>query len=404
MMRCTVGERLLPIAGLLILCVGVLAASAAPAADEGAARRIVVFTGDVSQAPAQAALVRAFGGEPLRALPLVNGMSVLLPPAAEARMAARWEVLRIDVDAPVRALGKPATPPGLDKDDDEQPPQALPWGVDRIDAEWAWGTSRGAGVAVAVIDSGIDKDHPDLAANLAGGINFVSKNWRKPADPTDWDDAYGHGTHVAGIIAAADNEIGVVGVAPEAAIYAVRVLGKTGSGYVSDVIAGIQWAVDNGMDVANMSLGSDYHVESLLVACDAAAAAGVILVAAAGNDGAAVDYPAAYGSVIAVAATDAADGCPSWSSVGSAVEIAAPGVAVPSTWKDGGYAVASGTSMAAPHVAGTLALLLSAGLGVDMCAGADDLLAAGVDERTGCGLVDAGESATGIADYGDDLP
>jgi len=403
-MRRNMGEGQRPIAVLLVLCVSLFAASAALADGEGLARRIVVFTGDVSHTPAQAALVRAFGGEPLQALPLVNGMSVLLPPAAEAGLRARWEVLRVEVDAPVRALGKPATPPGRDKDGGEQPPQALPWGVDRIDAEWAWGVSRGAGVSVAVIDSGIDKNHPDLTANLAGGINFVSKNWRKPADPNDWDDAYGHGTHVAGIIAAADNEIGVVGVAPEAALYAVRVLNKTGSGYVSDVIAGIQWAVNNDMDIANMSLGSDDHVESLQVACDAAAAAGVILVAAAGNDGAEVDYPGAYDSVIAVAATDAGDGCPSWSSMGSAVVIAAPGVAVPSTYKDGGYATASGTSMAAPHVAGTLALLLSAGLGVDLCAGADDLLAPGVDERTGCGLVDAGESATGVPDCGDDLP
>jgi subtilisin len=115
----------------------------------------------------------------------------------------------------------------------------LPWGVGRIDAEWAWNSSRGSEIKVAVVDTGIDADHPDLVANLEGGVNFVSKPWWKPADPNRWDDDNGHGTHVAGIIAAADNKIGVIGVAPEASLYAVKVLDQSGSGYVSSIIAGI---------------------------------------------------------------------------------------------------------------------------------------------------------------------
>lgn len=218
-------------------------------------------------------------------------------------------------------------------------------------------------------------------------------------EPTKWDDDNGHGTHVAGIIAAVDNTIGVVGVAPKASVYAVKVLDRSGAGYVSDVIAGIDWCVSNGVQVANMSLGTNSDIQSLHDACDRARAAGVCLVAAAGNDGGSVDFPAAYDSVIAVAAVDRADTRPSWSSWGPAILVAAPGVDVYSTWKDGTYKTVSGTSMAAPHVAGTLALNLSA----DLCATADDLPPAGRDDYTGCGLVDAEEATTG-SQTGNNLP
>lgn len=390
--------RLLPI---LLLCVFLVSAASVTFAadDNGLVRRIVVFQDTFVNEPAQAALLGAFGGEPLRPLPLVNGMSVLLPPPAEHLLAARNEVVRIDVDAKVHALPKPPWAGG-GKPEPEQPPQVLPWGVDRIDAEYEWTGSTGLGVNVAVIDTGIDADHPDLADNIAGGVNYVSKPWWKPADPSKWDDDDGHGTHVAGIIAALDNGIGVVGVAPEASLYALKVLDKTGSGYVSDIVAALEWAILNDMDICNMSLGTDTDVESLEEACDAAFTLGVLLVAAAGNDGGAVDYPAAYSSVIAVAAVDSSDARPSWSSYGPEVALAAPGVDVYSTWKGSGYKTISGTSMAAPHVAGTLALNLSA----DLCDSADDLPPTGTDDYSGCGLVDAGEAATGILDKGDDLP
>lgn len=376
-------------------------ASVAPQGQDQLVRRIVIFAADVNK-PAQEVLLRKFG-EPLKPLGLVNGMVVLLPPPAEAALAHQPGVLRIDVDAEVHALPKPDKPPGKpDKPPKEPPPQpeeTLPWGVDRIDAEAAQEAGyTGTGIDVAVVDTGIDKDHPDLT--VAGGENFVSKPPWKPADPNKWDDDNGHGTHVAGTIAALDNEIGVVGVAPEASLYAVKVLDRTGSGYVSDVIEGLEWCIDNGMQVVNMSLGTNSDIESLHDACDAAQAAGLLLVAAAGNDGGAVDYPAAYDSVIAVAAVDSTDIRPSWSSYGDAIELAGPGMDIYSTWKGGGYETHSGTSMAAPHVSGTLALNLSA----DLCASADDLLPEGPDEFTGCGLVDAGEAATGTPNYGDDLP
>lgn len=181
-------------------------------------------------------------------------------------------------------------------------------------------------------------------------------------------------------------------------------MNRAGIGYTSDIIAGIEWAVTNGMDIANMSLGSNSDTQSLHDACDTAAGAGLLLVAAAGNDGKDVDYPGAYSSVIAVAATDSSDAVASWSSRGPQVRVAAPGVSITSTWMGGGYATISGTSMASPHVAGTLALMLAAGVGPDACLGADDLPPPGPDIYSGCGLVDAGEAVTGILDYGDNLP
>lgn len=391
------------IVGLLI----VASTHAAPSDPPEQGRHIVIFKSWIDDAARQERVVNAYGGAVVQHLGLVNGAAAVLPPGIEKQLARSPEVLRVEIDATVHALGKPASPPGLDNkdpDEPEQPAEVLPWGVDRIDAEYAWSASTGAGVSVAVLDTGIDADHPDLQANLAGGVNFVSNPPWKAPNPTKWDDDNGHGTHCAGIIAAADNDIGVVGVAPEATLYAVKVLNKTGSGYISQIIAGLEWCVVNDIDIASMSLGTDSDVLSFHEACDAAAAAGVILVAAAGNDGADVDYPGAYPSVIAVAATNSDDAVASWSSPGTEVEIAAPGVDVYSTWNDGGYDTKSGTSMATPHVSGTLALALAADRTLDLCASADDLLPAGSDIYSGCGLVDAGEAATGVVNPGDDLP
>jgi len=382
----------------LVVCISVvLWSSLSWAQQTSPVRKIVVFQGRFINEHAQQALLERSGGLVVKSLPLINGMAVMLPEPAERALRLNREVLRIEDDAEVHALPKPPDPPGLDKkppDGDEEPlPEELPWGIDRIDAEYAWLEGlTGAGVKVAVIDTGIDYNHPDLAANCKGGVNVI--NTRK-----DYKDDNGHGTHVAGIIAAEDNDIGVIGVAPQAWLYGVKVLDRRGSGYVSDIIDGITWCIENGMDIANMSLGTNADIQSLHDACDAADDSGMLLVAAAGNDGGAVDFPGAYDSVIAVAATDADDVRPNWSSYGPQVLLAAPGVEILSTWKGGSYKTESGTSMASPHVAGAIALNLAG----DIYGSADDLLYAGWDEYTGFGLVDAGEAATGLTDYGDDL-
>ena len=190
-----------------------------------------------------------------------------------------------------------------------------------------------------------------------GGISFVDGT-------TDYLDDNGHGTHVAGTVAALDNEIGVIGVAPQAELYAIKVLDQNGSGSYSDIIAGIEWAIDNNMNIINMSLGGTAKSRTLEKAVNKAYESGILLVAAAGNNGYAkkgtITYPAAYDSVIAVGAVDQNNNRASFSSVGRQLELMAPGVSILSTVPDNGYESYNGTSMASPHVAGVAALVWEA--------------------------------------------
>ena len=226
------------------------------------------------------------------------------------------------------------------------------WGVVHVGAYAAHASgNRGTGIKIAVIDTGIDYTHEDLDDNYGGGYDFVFED----DDPFD-DNTRSHGTHVAGILAAEENGTGVVGVAPEAEIYALKVLDGAGFGSLEWIIAAIEWAVENNMDIANLSLeGPDF--QSLEDACDSAYASGLLLVAAGGNtNGGVVKYPGGYDSVIAVTGTDATDDKAYFSPVGPELELAAPGVEILSTVRGGGYSTLDGTSQAAPHVAGAAAL------------------------------------------------
>lgn len=241
------------------------------------------------------------------------------------------------------------------------------WGLRRMkvqkvhDGTFASGAPRimGRGVRVAVIDTGIDYTHPDLSANYRGGFDAVEN------DGSPFDDE-GHGTHVAGSIAAVRDNRGVRGVAPEAELYGVKVLNSEGWGYWSWIVAGIEWSTKNKMDVANLSLsGSQDPGLAVRSAFASAEASGMVIVAAAGNSGSGTDtvgYPAKFPSTIAVGAITPFDERASFSSTGPDVELTAPGSGIHSTTPNGGYASWSGTSMAAPHVAGVAALLLSAGI------------------------------------------
>jgi len=396
--------RLLLITGLVFLMafglVGQVFASVPNNKGNAPARKIVVFDWWEVNQVAQETIILRTGAAPLKPLPIVNGYVALAGKASEEALKAHPAVLRVEDDAVVYTQARPPQPPP------PPPAEVLPWGVDRIDADLVWdtnhdlvvdlGANAGGGVKVAVLDTGIDLDHPDLQDNVKGGINTI--NLLKSAD-----DDNGHGTHVAGIIAGVDNNVGVLGTAPQAELYAVKVLNKQGFGFVSDIIEGLQWSIDNNMQVVNMSLGTSSDVPSFHDALIAAYNSDIVLVAAAGNSGPGdntVLYPARYAEVIAVSATDSTDTIASWSSRGPEVELAAPGVSIYSTYKGGGYKTLSGTSMACPHVVGTAALVIASGITdneqvrAKLQITADDLGVSGQDNLYGYGLVDAEEAAT----------
>jgi subtilisin family serine protease len=230
----------------------------------------------------------------------------------------------------------------------------IPWGVKRVNAAAAWDYTEGQGVKVAVIDTGIDYTHPDLAPVYKGGYNAVTGG-------TDPKDDQGHGTHVSGTVAAARDLKGVVGVAPKVELYVVKVLDKNGSGQYSWIVDGIEWAIKNNIKVINMSLGGRTGTDALAQVMKKAKEAGIAVVCAAGNDSGAVNFPAKYPEAIAVSASDSSDKLASFSSKGPEIVVIAPGVSVYSTKKGGGYTSMSGTSMASPHVAGLAALAVGAG-------------------------------------------
>lgn len=244
--------------------------------------------------------------------------------------------------------------------------QVLPWGIDRVDGDMTHdngetgGDNDGGegGADIAVVDTGIDSDHPDLAANLGEGKAFVECL----VCDEPWGDDNDHGTHVAGTADAVDDDEGVVGVSTAATLHAVKVCDSLGLCLTSDVVAGLKWAADQGYDVANLSFGGGYS-ETLDNAGKYAYDEGMLLVAAAGNDGpceGCVSYPAANEEFVAVSATTCDDSLAVFSSAGCEVELAAPGEAVYSTVV-GGYDTFSGTSMAVSHVAGAGAQLMDDG-------------------------------------------
>ncbi|MCF6209192.1 MAG: S8 family peptidase [Gammaproteobacteria bacterium] len=278
------------------------------------------------------------------------------------------------------------------------------WGVQHIDSKVAHDKGiTGKEIKVAVIDTGIDYNHEDLDANYRGGYDFIYDD----DDPMD-DSWNSHGTHIAGIIGAEANGTGVVGVAPEVSLYAVKALDGGGFGTLGTIVASIQWAVENDMDIINLSLaGIDSQI--LQEACDAAYAAGVLIIAAAGNTfGAAAAFPGAYDSVIAVTGTDPADQRGFYTPIDPAIELAAPGLGIRSTAQYNGYIEQSGTSQSAAHVTGTAALVMAAGVGDVNSDGvidnrdvrqqlqmtAIDLGKPGRDEEYGFGLVDVSEATT----------
>lgn len=249
--------------------------------------------------------------------------------------------------------------------------ETVDWGLTLLGVPDLWRTTRGEGVRVAVLDTGCESEHPDLIGAVAAEENFT----RFPDG-----DRQGHGTHVAGTIAARKNSTGVVGVAPDCALLVGKVLGDDGSGDSAAVAAGIDWASAEGADVISMSLGSRHNSPDIAAAVERAASQGRFVICAAGNEGPGantVSYPARMDQVVAVGAVDRYGRVADYSSRGPQVDIAAPGSDVLSTWPGGQYSRISGTSMATPFVSGVVALLLAASKSgaAGPIAGVDGLLA-----------------------------
>lgn len=229
------------------------------------------------------------------------------------------------------------------------------WGVRAFDLPKAWSKSKGEGVRVAVLDTGVDLDHPDLKGNLLPGMNMIDPG-RPPHDDNQ------HGTHVAGIIAAENNDIGMVGVAPEAKVVPVKVLDRRGNGSLVNVAKGIRWAVDEGgADLICMSLGSPNPVQEVRKAIQHAQSKGVVCFVAGGNAGRTkkLFYPAEYPETVAIGSIDENFGRSGFSNTGDSLDFMAPGGRIFSTVPDNWYAILSGTSMAAPFATGVAALFLS---------------------------------------------
>jgi subtilisin family serine protease len=304
----------------------------------------------------------------------------------------------------------------------DDPAITYQWALDTVDAYEAWDVAMGThDVVVAVLDTGIDWNHPDLAGNMwtnadgYHGYNIVDGNWFPMDDNIHGYDDSGdwianlytyHGTHVAGIIGAVtDNAIGMAGLA-QVQLMAVKVMNESGEGTDAMVASGIRWAVDHGAHIVTMSLGVDGTSSALSNAVDYASNNDVVMVAAAGNDGTSVvSYPAAYPEVIAVGAIDDTSRRASFSNYGNNLDLVAPGVMIYSTQGGSSYQYLSGTSAAAPHVAGVAAVMLSvapalrpADVSTIINQTATDIVQASYDPTTGWGVVNAFRAIETVSD------
>jgi subtilisin len=366
-------KRTVALAATALLAVGspAVSAQAAPESADGARTGYIVVLRD-GTAPGKVAQEHsrrhdAEVGHVYRAA--LRGYSAHMSATAAARIGEDSRVLFVQRDGIAHASA-----------------QSLPTGIDRANADASVtasidGTDQRVDVDVAVIDTGVDLDHSDLNVYSAGAKNCSTGR--------SADDGNGHGSHVAGTVGALDNTTGVVGVAPGARIWPVRVLDNRGSGTYSAIVCGIDWVTAHAdqIEVANMSLGGSgsddgncgrSNNDAMHTAICESVAAGVTYVVAAGNesDDAARHVPAAYDEVITVSAladfnglagggapatcrSDVDDTFASFSNYGTDVDLIAPGVCIESAWKGGGYKTISGTSMASPHVAGGAALYLA---------------------------------------------
>lgn len=280
----------------------------------------------------------------IRKIPIIQGISCWLPDKETLEYFS--ESLSFEKDCQISVNASTQKSISVEK--------GIPWGVNQIKAPLAWSTTTGHRIKVGVIDTGVDFSHPDLRHSLSRGINLLNRSIYP------YDDN-GHGTHIAGTIAAANQPQGMIGVAPRAIISPIKAFDQNGSAYVSDIILGIEWCIRNQINVINMSFGMRTKSKALLGAVVNAYNAGIIIVASSGNDGKrrSVDYPARYPQTISVGATTKLRRVAPFSNRGTFIDVYAPGDKITSAWLRGKYHEMSGTSMATSHVSGAIALMLS---------------------------------------------
>jgi thermitase len=337
-----------------------------------------------------AALVAASGGTIVTRIPEINLVVVrLTTEAGVSRMNASTRVVALEPNA----LRYPTITPN-------DPQRTQQYGLGLIGLFTAWDVARGTGQKIAVLDTGVDLNHPDLAGHLLAGYDYADGDPDPSPDP-DPDYNYAHGTHVAGIAnALTNNGVGMAGVAWDAQTIPVRVIDDDGYASVSNESLGILFAISQGATVINMSLGGNGWIKAERDAINYAAAHGVIVVASAGNDNNSIPfYPASYDHVISVASVTSSSARSSFSNFNPWVDIAAPGSDIYSTLYDDTYGNMSGTSMAAPHISGVIALIQSAGradtpaeVTEALLCTAKNLGAAGRDDYYGWGLVQANKA------------
>ncbi len=285
-------------------------------------------------------------GQLRRKLPLVNGITCQLEDEDHiAEVKSMRGVKRVDEDLTLEIK----SPNTKLKSNQSLSEDVIPWGIKVINTLDAWTDSK---VNVGVIDTGIYLNHFDLVP-INQGYNTINAD-QQPNDP------HGHGTHVAGTIAARKNDEGVVGVAPNIELYPVKAFNEDGSAKMSSLIEALQWSIENNIKVLNMSFGVGKDNDTLQESISKTHQAGITMIAAAGNDGAdTIDFPARYSEVIAVGAINENKELADFSNYGTNLDVVAPGVNIASTWKNGQFNKLDGTSMATPHVAGLTALILS---------------------------------------------
>jgi thermitase len=320
--------------------------SSAPGSGFSSEQILVSFEPGTSR-PVAARIHRQLGGQVKETIPGIGVQVVTVPEGRAMAMGKAYSsnprVAYAEPDFVVQAVGSP-----------DDPYFGRQWGLPIIGAPQAWDVTTGSpNINIAILDTGVDQDHPDLADKIVSNINLTSS-------PTA-DDIHGHGTHVAGIAAATTNNgVGVAGLGYTSTIMNVKVLGDGGAGTYSSLVSGIIWAADNGAEIINMSLGGSSYSTTLENAVNYAWSNGVVVVAAAGNAGSSTPcYPAAHANCMGVAATSGYDALASFSNYGNWVDVAAPGVGIYATLKDSGYGYKSGTSMASPHVAGLAGLVFT---------------------------------------------